>query len=57
MAKPKIKCTNCGRETTSVRAAGADGWLVDAYETTGEIFCCCVCKSEYSRKKVSKRKK
>lgn len=51
---PKIVCVNCGREIRGIKAAKADGWLV---EDTGEIFCCCVCKGEYNNKNKKSKKK
>lgn len=51
---PKIVCINCGREIRGIKAAKADGWLV---EGDGKIFCCCVCKGEYSNKNKKSKKK
>ena len=49
---PKVLCINCGRAIRGVKAAKGDGWL---FEDSGEIFCCCVCKSEYNKKKAKKK--
>lgn len=59
MAKQKDKffCTNCNRGITSIGTARNEGWLVDKYEQTGELFCCCVCAYEYSHKKKKEIKK
>ena len=53
-SKSKVKCLNCGREISGIRAAINDGWIVNEDGTT---FCCCVCISEYNKSiKVPKKK-
>lgn len=51
-AVPIIKCDNCKREIRGIKAAKADGWLIEG----DNIFCCCVCKSEYNKNKNKKKK-
>ena len=58
MSKQLIKCINCGREISGIKAAKADGWLIDEENKT--VFCCCACVSDFNkrnRKKTSTRKK
>ena len=48
---PKIVCINCGKEIRGINAAKNDGWLIEG----DKIYCCCVCKSEFNKKKVKKK--
>ncbi len=47
----KVECMNCGRSIKGINAAKNDGWLIE----DGYIFCCCVCKAEYNKKKAKKK--
>lgn len=53
MGNKKYICSNCGTVFKSVNRSTpkSEGWLVDDLETKGLLFCCCVCKGEYNRKK------
>ena len=60
MSKEKqlFKCMNCGREISGIKAAKADGWLIN--EEMGTTYCCCACLSDFNkrnRKRTSTRKK
>lgn len=51
--KNKIKCINCGREISGIKAAKRDGWIIQE----DKIFCCCVCINEYEYKSKKKTKR
>ena len=52
--KNTVKCINCGREISGIKAAKSDGWIINE---DGTIFCCCVCIGEYNRKEKANAKK
>lgn len=52
--KKKLTCTNCGQEFIPPHKGATpknEGWLVEA----GTLFCCCVCRAEYNKKKTKRK--